>query len=128
VPGHRHRAGVDLDPRDDRRVGQRADHRPAVARALTACLIVEDRAVNALRERGRRHDHLPVAAPAFGILVDARGGEPAITGAVALVHREDPTLAREQCMRGVDQRLCRHLVVPHCQLRISGMSRPCLSM
>ena len=84
--------------------------------------------MNALCEPRGVDQQLPVGAPALGVLVDSGGGEPPIAGRDALVHRQDPAVIRKQLAGGVEQRLRRHFVGSHFQLRISGMSWPCRSM
>ncbi len=104
------------------------DERRAVFRALTDRLIVKDCATDALAKTRCGHNQVAIGAPGLLGLRDSGFGETFVAGSIALVHGEKAFVTRNEGTSGFDKSLRIHLRSPHFQLRISGISWPCLSM
>ena len=121
-------AGVHFDAGNDSRIGDDFNKGSAIFLLLADRLVVEDRATDALTETGRGHNQLPIGAPGLLGLGNSQLGKSFVAGWIAFIHRQQALVVGDQRPRGVYQLLRIHLGLLHFQLRISGMSWPCLSM
>src|SRR5450759_843664 len=120
--------GVNFDAGNNSGIGDDFDKGSAICLLLADRLVVEDRATNALTETGRGRNQLPIGAPGLLGLGNSQPGKSFVAGWITFIHRQQALVAGDQRSRGVYKLLSIHLGLLHFQLRISGISWPCLSM
>ena len=109
MTGHVLSASIQLDARNDPRIGEDFEEGSAIFFLLADRLVVEDRATNALTETGRGHNQFPIGAPERFGLRNPQRGKSFVAGGGTFIHRQQPLVASDQRLRGVDQRLRIHL-------------------
>jgi hypothetical protein len=64
-------------------------------------LVVKDHATDAFTETGRRHNQLSICVSGSRRLRDVQLRETFVAGGIAFIHRQQPFVIGDQCLRSV---------------------------